>query len=133
MASTPPPYTAVFTSTDCTIHGRCQHHDISSVASQGPIAMRKNFPESAKFLPHSSQELEQAVSSACSLEAAQKLRPVQKGRSWAPAALLAKPLRSQVHGLRKGSVVWAYLNKQHNLWLHSRGMVLEDEYQRLEP
>jgi hypothetical protein len=102
------------------------------------IARMKNFPESAKFLSPSSQELqedlEQTVSSASSPEAAQKLIRVHEDADLDAAGdlllFLAEPLSSQVHGLRKGSAVWAYLHEQR---LHNRGMVAEDEYRRLGP
>jgi hypothetical protein len=47
---------------------------------------------------------------------------------------LAEPLSSQVHSIKKGSKVWAFLEEQHDVWLHSRGgAVLEDEKRTLAP
>jgi predicted Co/Zn/Cd cation transporter (cation efflux family) len=52
------------------------------------ISLKQNFPESVKYISRSSQdlqvELRHAVSSACSVEAAQQLRV---DCSWAVAAL----------------------------------------------
>jgi hypothetical protein len=46
---------------------------------------------------------------------------------------LAEPLSSQVHGLKKGSAVRACLAEQHDVWLHSRGVMLQHERQMLRP
>jgi hypothetical protein len=105
------------------------------------IALKKNFPESVKFISRSSQELQaelgRAVSAVSSAEAAQQLRLEHEEAQLDAAGhlllFLAEPLSSQVHRFRKGSELWAYLAEQHEVWLHSRGVVLQREQRMLGP
>jgi hypothetical protein len=54
------------------------------------------------------------------MEAAQQLRRAHENAALDAAGHRgAKPLSSQVHGLGKGYVVWAYLGDQHDVRLRS--------------
>jgi hypothetical protein len=105
------------------------------------IALKANFPHSVKFISRSAQvlqeELNHAVRSASSTEEALQMRrdheDAERDAAGHLLLFLAEPLSSQVHGLLEGSTVWAYLAEQHDVWLHSRGVVLEHERQMLGP
>jgi hypothetical protein len=46
---------------------------------------------------------------------------------------LDEPLCSQVHRFSTGSQIWAFLEQQHEVWLSSRGPVLENDKKELAP
>jgi hypothetical protein len=92
------------------------------------IALKANFPPSVKFISRSAQalqeELNHAVMSASSTEEALQMRrdheDAERDAAGHLLLFIAEPLSSQVHGLLRGSAVWAYLAEQHDVWLHSR-------------
>jgi hypothetical protein len=71
------------------------------------------------------------------VEAAQRLRLEHEDEQLNAAGhlllFLAEPLSSRVYRYKRGSDLWTYLAKQHNVWLSSRGVVLQREQRMLRP
>jgi hypothetical protein len=92
------------------------------------MALKQHFPGGAKFISRSAQELktevdEEVAQAANAYDAGRIRRDHDEADEDAAGHLLlflAEPIRSQVHRFRQGSTVWAYLHKQHEIWLHSR-------------
>jgi hypothetical protein len=109
--------------------------------TKGRIALKRHFPSSVKFVSKSDQdltdELARQVAAASSVDTGRQLRLDHEEANVDAAGhlllFLAEPLSSQVHSIKKGSKVWAFLEEQHDVWLHSRGAVLEDEKRTLAP
>jgi hypothetical protein len=102
------------------------------MADQGPDSLKRHFPTSVKFISRSFAELEDDLADRVSA-VRRNHEEAEEDAAGHLLLFLAEPLSSQVHVYKKASLVWSYLEEQHNVWLRSRGPVLEDEKLELGP